>query len=141
MTSKREFSCQKMSDALYRPCKALPVHLICSITKRPWDARQPLRNAPSFFSSLRIGLKGCQTSPGHYLHSLERFPEAAAAYEAAATACAPACAPSGARRAAKLYRGLALLSTGAPADLEAACSLLHQRTGADAADSTSQVTL
>ena len=95
-----------------------------------------------FLLQSQIGLKGCQWyRVGHYLHSLERFPEAAAAYEAAAAACARACAPSGARRAAELYRGLALLGTGAPADLEAACGLLHQHTGADAADSTTQVTL
>lgn len=87
------------------------------------------------------GLTACQVSVGHYLHSLERFPEAAAAYGAAAAACAPACAWPGARRAAELYRGLALLATGAPADLEAACGLLQQRTDAEFEDSTSQVTL
>ena len=86
-------------------------------------------------------VKGCQVSVGHYLHSLERFPEAATAYKAAAAACAPACAPSGARRAAELYWGLALLGTGASADLEAACGLLHQRTDLESGDSMSQVTL
>ena len=90
---------------------------------------------------MATGLKGRQWSVGHYLHSLDRFPKAAAAYEAAAAACTPARAPSGARRAAELYRGLALLGTGAPADLETACGLLHQRTGAEFADSASQVTL
>ena len=90
---------------------------------------------------MAINLTGCQVSVGHYLHSLECFPEAAAAYEAAAAACAPVSAQSGARWAAELYQGLALLGTGASADLEAACGLLHQRTDADPGDSTSQVTL
>ena len=132
---------------LHTPCKA-PTHLNCESNLDLQSNRSDLQHLPPYALMLPqkarhmvIDLGSCQVSVGHYLHSLERFSEAAAAYEAAAAACAPACAPSGARRAAELYRGLALLGTGASADLEAACGLLHQRTSADTADSTSQVTL
>ena len=142
MTSKKEFNGRQMSDALYRPCKALPVHLICSNPHVTLGCKAAFAICNIFLLRYHIGLKARHWNRvGHYLHSLERSSEAAAAYEAAAAACAPACALSGARRAAELYRGLALLSTGAPADLEAACGLLHQHTRADAADSTTQVAL
>ena len=50
----KEFDGRQTSDMLHRLCKALPEHLICSSTKRLWDARQPLRTATSFFCSLRL---------------------------------------------------------------------------------------
>ena len=74
-------------------------------------------------------------SAGHYLHSLELDTEAAAAFEAAAGACSDHIASSGARRAAELYRGLALVGLATPGALEIAYGILSS--SADPAEESS----
>ena len=61
---------------------------------------------------------------GHYLASLGLHLKALAAYEAAAT-CGSQGASSGSRRAGELYKGLALVGSGAPEAVEAAYGILN----------------
>ena len=72
---------------------------------------------------------------GHYLQSLELYTEAAAAYKAAAGACSEHIASSGTRRAAELYRGLALVGVATPEALETAYGILSS--SADPAEESS----
>ena len=63
---------------------------------------------------------------GHYLQSLGKHSEAAAAYEAAAASAVSQGASTGSRRAAELYQGLALAGAGTPPAVEAARGILSR---------------